>query len=267
MSDKPPVIDLRHPGPGEAILPLPRPVSRARWAWRIAVWAGLITLVLLLVRWLDVPLVHWRLAHLPMPTKRLGGSLSWWNQTLYGFRDFGQFLPIVVTMVIVWRTDRRRWFIIGAILLALTFGSIGYNSSKFLLSRYRPYTMRNDEDGLKITDTRDTWVGWSPEIEDASFRWNEDYRSFPSGHSSAAFAVATVLAWFYPHLRRTFYFLATGCAFSRYYDMMHWPGDCMAGALIGYLAAYLALRPYLWVMPIILVRRQVKRAQARARQQ
>src|SRR5690606_132206 len=79
--------------------------------------------------------------------------------------------------------------------------------------------------------------------------------AFPSGHSGAAFAFAAVLAWFYPHLRWLFWALAFGCAVSRYLDTVHWPSDCMAGAMLGFLAGWIALRPYLWGLPVRFLRR------------
>ncbi|MCL2329987.1 MAG: phosphatase PAP2 family protein [Phycisphaerae bacterium] len=71
-------------------------------------------------------------------------------------------------------------------------------------------------------------------------------QSFPSGHSGAAFALAGVLAWFYPPLALLWWALAVGCSASRYVDAVHWVSDCIAGACIGYMAAQLALRPHWW---------------------
>ena len=58
----------------------------------------------------------------------------------------------------------------------------------------------------------------------------------------AAFTFAATLAWFYPQLRWMFWILAVGCAASRWIEGLHWPSDCLAGAVIGYLAACLAIR-------------------------
>ncbi len=64
------------------------------------------------------------------------------------------------------------------------------------------------------------------------------YNSFSSGHSSAAFSLATVFAMEYS---RTIwvpvlaYTLATGTAVSRLYDNKHWASDVVIGSAIGFV--------------------------------
>ena len=69
-------------------------------------------------------------------------------------------------------------------------------------------------------------------------------RSFPSGHSAASFAFASVIAHRYPHKRWAkwgAYALATGVCLSRYPAKKHFPSDILLGATIGYVTgAYLA---------------------------
>ncbi|NLC58485.1 MAG: phosphatase PAP2 family protein [Armatimonadetes bacterium] len=68
-----------------------------------------------------------------------------------------------------------------------------------------------------------------------------DNRSFPSGHTSNAFAWATVLAGLYPDQELLCYGVATAIAFGRVRLGAHYPSDVLAGAAIGYLAGRLVL--------------------------
>ena len=63
------------------------------------------------------------------------------------------------------------------------------------------------------------------------------YTSFPSGHTSVAFAAATVLSAFYKDHKWVGIsaFSLTGLvALSRSYDQKHWASDVVAGAALGY---------------------------------
>jgi membrane-associated phospholipid phosphatase len=66
--------------------------------------------------------------------------------------------------------------------------------------------------------------------------------SFPSGHATSVFAVATVFAAFYPWLRWPLYALAAAVAVGRVYLERHYMSDILAGAVIGIAIASLLLR-------------------------
>jgi undecaprenyl-diphosphatase len=61
--------------------------------------------------------------------------------------------------------------------------------------------------------------------------------SFPSGHATVSFACATVLALAVPRLAPWLYVLAALVAFSRVYVGVHYPGDVVAGAVLGVVLA------------------------------
>jgi len=64
------------------------------------------------------------------------------------------------------------------------------------------------------------------------------YNSFPSGHSTAAFSLATVFALEYSHtvwVPVLAYTLAAGTAVSRLYDNDHWASDVVIGSAIGFV--------------------------------
>jgi len=83
----------------------------------------------------------------------------------------------------------------------------------------------------------------SGELEDIRWdgpRFSNANLSFPSGHTTSAFAVATVLASEYgdcAFVPPLMYGAATLCAFSRINDNAHWLSDVIIGAAIGHFTA------------------------------
>jgi membrane-associated phospholipid phosphatase len=67
-------------------------------------------------------------------------------------------------------------------------------------------------------------------------------RSFPSGHSAAAFAFATGVAEVLPGAAIPLRALATAVAYSRVHTGVHYPGDVIAGALSGVTLAEITSR-------------------------
>jgi membrane-associated phospholipid phosphatase len=101
----------------------------------------------------------------------------------------------------------------------LTTGVI-VSSMKFAFGRARPYTGESSH-------------SFHP------FSTSSRYFSFPSGHSSAAFAVFTTIA---EQSKNVYvdvlaYSVATLCALSRVHNNKHWASDIFIGAVIGHLVA------------------------------
>lgn len=115
----------------------------------------------------------------------------------------------------IWR--RRGWLM----LLALGANAILCNLLlKPLFHRTRPYDLL----GYAIS---------IPALHDPSF---------PSGHTSAAFAAATALYAMDKRWGIAAYLVAGWMGFSRLYLGVHFPLDVLAGALLGMLAARLACK-------------------------
>ncbi len=68
-----------------------------------------------------------------------------------------------------------------------------------------------------------------------------DHFSFPSGHTSAACMVATLLAYFYPPLTAALYAWTAMVGFSRVILGVHFPTDTAMGALLGFATAVFSL--------------------------
>lgn len=68
-----------------------------------------------------------------------------------------------------------------------------------------------------------------------------DKFSFPSGHTAAAFVMATMVAYFYPPYGLLAYVIATMIGGSRVLLGVHFPTDILAGMVLGLGSAYAAL--------------------------
>jgi membrane-associated phospholipid phosphatase len=66
-------------------------------------------------------------------------------------------------------------------------------------------------------------------------------RSFPSGHSAGAFAFATGVGHTLPRAAVPLRALAAAVAYSRVHTGVHYPGDALAGALMGSALAQLTV--------------------------
>ena len=80
--------------------------------------------------------------------------------------------------------------------------------------------------------------------------------SMPSNHASNMFSLAVMLSYFYNRFKFPLFFLATIIAISRVYVGVHYPGDIIIGALVGYSISWVIIS--LWV---ILKMRELKRRQ------
>ena len=67
------------------------------------------------------------------------------------------------------------------------------------------------------------------------------HKSFPSNHAANSFALALIISFFFPRLKKMLYILAFIISFSRVYIGVHYPLDILYGACLGILASYLVM--------------------------
>lgn len=86
-----------------------------------------------------------------------------------------------------------------------------------------------------------------PNTAETPYDFFEDGKSFFSGHSSAAFSLATVIAEVYkdkPVVPYLAYGAAAIVAYARMHDKKHWGSDVLAGAVAGTLVTKIFMRAF-----------------------
>jgi undecaprenyl-diphosphatase len=161
------------------------------------------------------------LMQLDVPLLRFLRSLD--LSPIQRFGDWGERLGNGVSLAAVslcllgfgWFAGRKQWMQAGIESL-LAHGCVGLfvNALKHLIGRPRPRLTHSGE-----------WQWWPS--------WDSGLDSFPSGHTSATFAVVTVLARHFPGVAWIGYGLATWVAMSRVWRGSHFATDVVAGMVAG----------------------------------
>ena len=125
---------------------------------------------------------------------------------------------------------------------AIITSGLWVTAGKYLSGRERP--LRSYESsGLP----GGKWYGLFTEISNPSNLPSSSFNSFPSGHTSTAFAIATVFAMQYKNCKAvplTVYTIAAVVGASRMIEQKHWLSDVFAGAALGHLCARQIMNSY-----------------------
>jgi len=166
---------------------------------------------------LDGPVLE-RLATRPIRWHKI-----WWVDA---FRTMGK-AEVPIWLVALFALVTRRTKPLVVTLIALLLSMVGVVPLKGVAQRLRPNALLQVREGTA-----------SPQTLRASAR-----ASFPSGDASTAFTMATVVA---PYTSVAWWPLlytgATAIGILRVTSLNHFPSDVCAGAAIGILAGYVALR-------------------------
>lgn len=125
-----------------------------------------------------------------------------------------------------------RWLGVASreMVLSLVLSTIVATILKKIFTRNRPYWILENLNtyGIDLTDY-----------------------SFPSGHTTAAFTIATALSLNFPSWTVLFVIMALLIAISRVYLAVHYPTDVVAGMIIGIGTGFIV---HILVFPWIMVR-------------
>jgi membrane-associated phospholipid phosphatase len=135
--------------------------------------------------------------------------------------------PIIIYAVGLIEKDsvtKKKAIFIGETLAASVFVSLALKS---ITKRDRPYETYPEIDNI---------------TEESSF-------SFPSAHTSSAFATATSLSMAYPkwYVIAPSFLWAGAVGYSRMYLGVHYPTDVLAGAIVGSGSAFLCYKLNKWI--------------------
>lgn len=126
------------------------------------------------------------------------------------------FVPclVILAAVLLWKGGRRGWVFV--LLLALAAGlcnELLVEPLKGAFERARPFVV----------------------LPDAVLRTGRGspMESLPSSHAVHSALIATITGWFYPRALWAVAPIAFGVGLSRIYNGVHFPGDVLAGFLIG----------------------------------
>lgn len=140
----------------------------------------------------------------------------WDIPTSYGIASYANILSLsTYTVGLVFRDNWLRTT--GRMMFeSLSYSGIAVITLRYIFARNRPYS----EKGANS-------FNW--------FLWNNELQSFPSGHTTVAFALSTILAerinTYYSRI--FFYGMASLTAYARVLNNQHWFSDVVAGALLG----------------------------------
>jgi membrane-associated phospholipid phosphatase len=178
--------------------------------------------------------------------------LPWDYELSHGIRsvripgDFRKFIVLteifahsmgctLILGTLLWIDDRNRPKLLYGTGFVLLCG-LSSNALKYIIPRKRPYVYDNS-DCASLTSSWDTWG--APFTES----WfDETLRSFPSGHTATAVAMAIALSYVYPKGKALFFFMAFLASLQRILAGAHYTSDVLASICLTIVLALLWAR-------------------------
>jgi undecaprenyl-diphosphatase len=162
-------------------------------------------------------------------------------------------VPMLTVILYQYRQSALPFFAVSLICILIGDSLIGHSLKKNI-NRIRPRDQTENYAYVDLAEAKypvlrllKTPVRQSTVIKPK----NEKGSSFPSNHTINLFGIAWVGFHFFRRLFFLFYSLAFLVALSRLYVLAHWPSDVLASAFIGSFSAWLTLRLYCLLIPLV----------------
>ncbi len=176
--------------------------------------AAFLPLILLSYLYLDEQTARWAISNDKSIFYNIAEFIGLFGNATY---------PLVVSAVLwlVWKFYRKSEALAaraGFFFVSVVITGVSVNLVKCFFGKARPMSLKNDNEfGF-------TWFALPND---------HNHLSFPSGHTTTSFTIATALTLIFPKWWPAFYGYAVTVAFSRIGTWDHYPSDVFAGALFG----------------------------------
>lgn len=203
--------------------PWPFGLDRHNWPWFAAGFA----LVIAVVVWGDAAISRYTTAW-PVETRAIYDEITRWGESDWILIPSLALLILFALLgLVMWRRIYRLAFFQAAGIVGFIFVGVGLpglvsNLVKRAVGRARPVLI-DSEGPLSLFH---------------SFSNNWQFESFPSGHTTTAFAFACVVGFLAPRFFPVALVGAAAIAFSRLPVGMHYPTDVLGGVVFGVIGAY-----------------------------
>ena len=133
-----------------------------------------------------------------------------------------------VPALLYWGSRRLKVCALMMLLVVSLGDPLVIGTLKDAVHRYRPFVTQPE---ARLFGT--PGKGFVPPLPNGSRPATANHHSMPSAHAANWFAIATIAFVFYRRSARILFPIAAAVAFSRVYNGVHYPGDVLAGAILG----------------------------------
>lgn len=156
---------------------------------------------------------------------------SYFDKIMYYITNIGGAISsTVISAILILFGEEEIRFLGIELLVAIIFSQFFVQIFKRILGRQRPYKVLNDINTFGID--------------------MKDY-SFPSGHTTASFCMATIISINYPQLLTFAVLFAFLIGISRIYLGVHFPSDVLAGSMLGVVSAFIVHYYFQWAVQLL----------------